>query len=263
MTRFALGLQYDGASWQGFQSQPSGVTVQDALEAALTQFADAPVRVTAAGRTDAGVHALGQVVHFDSSARRRDDGWVRGTNSLLPASVAVRWAAPVPDTFHARFSALARTYAYVLYVDPVRSPHLEGRAGWCFRPLDLERMRAAVPAVLGEHDFSALRSAECQARSPVKTIESLTLSEKAPFVVCTVRANAFLHHMVRNLVGCLVAIGTGRQRPEWLAEVIASGDRARAAPTFAAGGLYFLSASYPDAFELPPSPGLESVFPGL
>jgi tRNA pseudouridine38-40 synthase len=219
--------------------------------------------VTAAGRTDTGVHALGQVVHFDSAAVRPAYGWVRGLNSLLPASIAVDWAQPVVDEFHARFSASARTYQYVLQVRAVRSPHLVGRAGWFYLPLDLEAMRAASAHLVGEHDFSALRSAQCQAKTPVKTVHSVEIAQRDDLMVVTLRADAFLHHMVRNVLGCLIAVGRGKYPSDWMAEVLASRDRARAAPTFMADGLYLTAVEYPPRFGLPATASLDSVFPGL
>jgi tRNA pseudouridine38-40 synthase len=261
--RYALGVQYDGREWLGWQSQPGAQTVQDTLELALSRFVDETVRVTAAGRTDSGVHAIGQVVHLDTGAVRADQSWVRATNSLLPASIAVTWARAVSEGFHARFSAIARTYYYVLHVAPVRSPHCAGRAGWCHAALDIGRMRRAAQALVGQHDFSALRSAQCQAKSPIKTVHELELLERGSFIVLRVRADAFLHHMVRNLVGCLVAVGRGREQPEWLAEVIDSRDRARAAATYAPDGLYLADVEYPAQYEIPRGGGLDAVFPGL
>jgi tRNA pseudouridine38-40 synthase len=266
-SRYALGIQYDGRPWQGWQSQPGGQTVQDALEQALSRFADEPIRVVCAGRTDTGVHALGQVVHFETTAVRELQGWVRGVNALLPDSVAVTWSRQVPgtipDDFHARFSAMARTYHYVLFVNPVRSPHLVGRAGWCYRPLDAEAMRQAAQTLIGTHDFSAFRSAECQAKTPVKTVHAITLCQRQDFIVVTLRANAFLHHMVRNLVGSLIAIGHGKQDADWLGAVLQGRDRAQAAPTFMADGLYLAAVDYPEHFDIPPAPTLNAVFPGL
>lgn len=261
--RYALGLQYDGRHWQGWQSQPGAQTIQDVLEMALARFADAPTRVTAAGRTDTGVHAFGQIVHFDTEAVRQDHAWVRGLNSLLPDSIAVRWARAVPPEFHARFSAVARTYQYILYVAPVRSAHLAGRTGWSYYPLDLAAMQSAGRCFVGRHDFSALRSAQCQAKSPVKTLHGLHLGHRDPFIVVTLRADAFLHHMVRNLMGCLIAVGRGQYPPAWAGEVLAGLDRARCAPTFMADGLYLARVEYPLQYALPLTPGLDELFPGL
>lgn len=229
--------------------------MQDVLEAALERFALVPIKTTCAGRTDAGVHALEQVVHFDTELERDMFSWVRGVNAFLPASVAVRWAAGVGaaggEGFHARFSATARTYHYVLYNHPVRSPLLAGRAGWVFRPLELEPMRQAARHLLGTHDFSAFRAAECQAKSPVKTMEDIRIERHGELIVFTLRANAFLHHMVRNIIGSLIVVGNGNQRPEWLAGVLSGRDRSRAAPTFMPDGLYLAHITYDKKWNLP------------
>jgi tRNA pseudouridine38-40 synthase len=251
MTRIALGVQYDGSAFSGWQSQLHGKTVQDELERALREFAQTPLQTVAAGRTDTGVHGLGQVVHFDTALERTDFSWVRGTNAFLPKSVAVQWAKPMPDTFHARFSAFERTYYYALYVHPVRSPMLAARAGWVHTSLDVEAMRAAVACLIGEHDFSAFRSSECQAKTPVKHLYQIDLRQQGDFLHFRFRANAFLHHMVRNLMGCLVAIGRGRHPVSWMAEVLASRDRNHAAPTFMPDGLYLAQVGYPDKFAVP------------
>ncbi|CAN5180966.1 tRNA pseudouridine(38-40) synthase TruA [soil metagenome] len=250
--RVALGLEYDGTPWHGWQSQPNGQTVQDVLETALGRFLDTPARVavTCAGRTDAGVHASGQVVHLDTDVVRPDSSWVRGVNAHLPATIAVRWAAEVPVDFHARFSAVRRRYRYAIYNHPVRSPLAENRAFWCFRPLDRDAMREAAIALLGEHDFSSFRSSECQAKSPVKTMESIDWSARGDFVDIHLSANAFLHHMVRNLVGALVEIGAGRKQVAWLAELLAARARRLGAPTAPAAGLCFERVEYPRGFGL-------------
>lgn len=211
--RIAIGIAYDGRAFDGWQSQPSGNTVQDRLEAALAAIAGAPVRVTAAGRTDAGVHATGQVAHFEVAAERPDTAWVRGTNAHLPESVAVQWSCVVDEAFHARFAAISRSYAYVLYNHPVRPAVFAGRVGWFHLPLDLGAMRAAAAALEGEHDFTAFRSSECQAKSPVKVLRRVAIARRGAHLVFEFTASAFLHHMVRNLVGCLVQVGRGRSRP--------------------------------------------------
>jgi tRNA pseudouridine38-40 synthase len=251
VTRIALGIQYDGSAFCGWQSQPHGKTVQDALERALREFAQTPLQTVVAGRTDTGVHGLGQVVHFDTELDRTDFSWVRGTNAFLPKTVAVQWAKPMPDTFHARFSAFERTYYYALYVHPVRSPMLSARAGWVHTPLDVEAMRAATAYLIGEHDFSAFRSSECQAKTPVKHLYQIDVRQQGDFIHFRFRANAFLHHMVRNLMGCLVAIGRGRYPATWMAEVLASRDRNHAAPTFMPDGLYLAQVGYPEEFAVP------------
>jgi len=267
LKRIVLGVQYDGAPWRGWQTQPSGGTVQDTLEAALKRFALVDIATTCAGRTDAGVHALEQVVHFDTELDREMFSWVRGVNAFLPPSVAVRWAYATPyaeqDAFHARFSATARTYHYVIYNHPVRSPLLAGKAGWVFRPLQIEPMRAAAKYLLGMHDFSAFRAAECQAKSPVKTMHDIHIERQGDIIVVTLTANAFLHHMVRNIVGSLIVIGNGNQPPAWLADILASRDRSLAAPTFMPDGLYLAKIAYDSKWHLPQedAPGLS--LPGV
>lgn len=250
MPRIALGVCYDGAPWQGWQTQPGGRTVQDTLEVALRNFVGAPVATICAGRTDTGVHAAMQVVHLDAPVQRESHAWVRGLNSHLPDSIAIRWAQVVPDDFHARFSATARRYVYLLRVDPVRSPFWVGRAGWSFRPLDADAMRQAAQSLLGRHDFTSFRSSQCQAASPVRTLQQLDIVQRGRFVVLSLRANAFLHHMVRNLVGSLVYVGQGRKPVEWLGEVLARRDRSLAAPTYAPDGLYLTGVEYP-GYDLP------------
>lgn len=249
--RWALGLQYDGAAFCGWQTQPDKGAVQDAVERALAQFAGVPVATVCAGRTDAGVHATHQVVHIDAPVERDAQSWVRGVNRYLPPAVAVRWARPVDDTFHARFSARSRRYDYWLLRDPVRVPLLERRAGWSFRLLDVAAMRSGARSLVGTHDFSAFRSAECQAASPVRDLQALEIAELGRLLRFRLRANAFLHHMVRNLVGTLVDVGMGRHPPEWVGDVLASRDRRQAAPTFSAAGLYLTGVDYDAAFNLP------------
>ncbi|MGE5616365.1 MAG: tRNA pseudouridine(38-40) synthase TruA [Bacillota bacterium] len=249
--RIALGLEYDGAAFCGWQTQPSGCGVQDHLQGALSRFADAPIEVTAAGRTDTGVHAVAQVVHFDTAASRELSSWVRGPNASLPASLRVLWAQDVPDDFHARYSALSRTYRYLLLNEPVDSAVLHDRVGWYHRPLDVERMRAAARVLLGEHDFSSFRDSECQSRSPVRRMDEARVERDGNLVVFTFRANAFLHHMIRNLVGALVYVGSDRQPVEWMGQLLEAKDRRLAAPTFAASGLYLAAIEYDPAFRLP------------
>jgi tRNA pseudouridine38-40 synthase len=249
--RIALGLEYDGAGFSGWQSQPGGHTVQDALEAALAAVADAPIRVVCAGRTDTGVHALAQVAHFDAPMSRPLSAWVRGTNTHLPASIAVRWAVGVTEDFHARFAALSRSYRYVLLNRPERPGLFAGKVGWCHRPLDLVAMQTAAASLIGTHDFSAFRAAGCQAKSPIRTLSRCEIARQGDMFVFDFQANAFLHHMVRNLVGALVYVGMGRESADWLAELLSSGDRRLAAPTFAPDGLYFTGVEYAPEWALP------------
>ncbi|MDR0274537.1 MAG: tRNA pseudouridine(38-40) synthase TruA [Burkholderiaceae bacterium] len=249
--RLALGLSYCGSSYHGWQSQPSGRAVQDQLERALARFAAAPVATVCAGRTDAGVHALMQVVHLDTPLRRAPFSWVRGVNRYLPPGIAVQWAQPVLDEFHARASALARRYAYVVLESPVRPSVEAGRAGWVFRPLDGTAMRQAALRLIGEHDFTSFRASACQAPSPVKRLTRLAIARKGAYWRFDFEADAFLHHMIRNLMGCLIQIGQGLHPPEWIGQVLAARNRAAAAPTFAPDGLYFLGPVYGPQWGLP------------
>jgi len=249
--RIALGLEYDGAAFCGWQHQPSGCAIQDHLERALSTFAASPIATVAAGRTDAGVHARAQVVHFDTDAIRDDSSWVRGPNAMLPAAIRVIWARPVPDDFHARHGARSRTYQYLLLDDAVAPGLLESKVGWFHRPLEVASMQEAARALVGEHDFSAYRDAQCQARTPVRIVHEARVERIGSLVVFTLRANAFLHHMVRNLVGSLVYVGAGRQPPAWIAELLERRDRRLAAPTFAPDGLYLSAIEYDRAFGLP------------
>lgn len=252
--RIALGLEYDGSAFCGWQTQPSGCSVQDALERALAEIAGTPTATTCAGRTDAGVHALGQVVHFDTDAERPDTAWIRGTNALLPPAVSVLWARTVDPVFHARFDAQARRYRYVLLARGERPGLLHGRVGWWHGALDLDAMRGAAAALIGEHDFSAFRAAECQAKSPVRTMSQLDVRAEGPLIVFELRANAFLQHMVRNIVGSLVYVGAGRQPAAWIGELLARRDRRLAAPTFAPDGLYLTGVEYSPTANLPAVP---------
>ncbi|MES2259027.1 MAG: tRNA pseudouridine(38-40) synthase TruA [Pseudomonadota bacterium] len=257
MKRIALGIQYDGQAWHGYQKQDGGQTVQDQLELALEKFARVQLSTTCAGRTDTGVHALEQVIHFDTDLTRDMHSWVRGVNAFLPASIAVRWAtetasqADPQDDFHARFSARSRTYHYVLYNNATRSPLVEGKAGFYFRPLDVALMQQAVAPLIGWHDFTAFRAAQCQAKSPVKLMHEIRIERHGELIVFTIRANAFLHHMVRNLVGSLVYIGSGREAPPWLGQLLEAKDRSAAAPTFMPDGLYLAKIEYDPKWALP------------
>jgi tRNA pseudouridine38-40 synthase len=249
--RWALGVSYHGQAYDGWQSQPSGRTVQDQLEGALARFAAQPVSTVCAGRTDAGVHGLMQVVHFDTLLQREAYSWVRGTNAFLPPDIAVQWAQPVPDSFHSRASALARRYAFVLLESPVRPSVESGRAGWVFRPLDQAAMEQAAARLLGEHDFTSFRASGCQARSPVKTMRRIAITRRGAYWRFDFEANAFLHHMIRNIMGCLLLVGQGQHQPQWIDTVLAARDRDAAAPTFPPDGLYFLGPVYEDHWGLP------------
>ncbi len=251
--RLALGIAYSGERYHGWQSQPDGQTVQDRVEAALSAFAAVSVSTVCAGRTDAGVHALNQVIHFDAPVDRDRFSWVRGSNRYLDADIAVQWCQPVADDFHARNSARGRRYRYLLLESAVRPAIEHARCGWVFRALDGETMRAAAEALIGEHDFSAFRTADCQARSPVKTMRSITITRRGAYWRFDFDASAFLHHMVRNLMGCLVAVGNGSREPGWIAQVLAGRNRASAAPTFAPDGLYFAGPYYDARHAIPES----------
>jgi tRNA pseudouridine38-40 synthase len=244
MARIALGLEYNGAAFCGWQSQAGGCAVQDAVEAALAQIAGEKVTLTAAGRTDTGVHALAQVAHFDSSAERPASAWVRGANALLPPDVAILWAHKVEGDFHARFSAIERCYRYLLLNTAVRPALYKNHVGWFHQPLDVDVMREAAKLLLGKHDFSAFRAAECRARTPVKELRRVEITRHRDLIVFEFCADAFLHHMVRNFVGSLIYVGSGRCTAHWLGEVLQSRDRSRAAPTFSAAGLYLSGVRY-------------------
>lgn len=260
--RVALGVSYQGQGYEGWQSQPSGRTIQDQLEQALSRFADRPVGTVCAGRTDAGVHGLMQVVHFDTEVRREDFSWVRGTNTFLPPDIAVQWAMHVPDSFHSRASARARRYAYVVLCSPVRPSVDAGRVGWVFRPLDLAALQAGAAYLAGEHDFTSFRASSCQALSPVKTLQPVRISRRGAYWRFDFEGNAFLHHMIRNIMGCLLAVGQGLQPPEWMGQVLAARSRDAAAPTFSPDGLYFLGPVYEPAWGLPDSVAGYDWLPG-
>ncbi len=253
--RIALGISYSGSTYEGWQSQLSGNTIQDKLEGALGKFAAQPIRVNCAGRTDAGVHGLMQVVHFDTLVQRETASWIRGTNAFLPRDIAVQWAQVVSAGFHARGSAIARRYAYVVLESAVRPSVEAGRVGWVYRALNGEAMRQAALHLLGEHDFSSFRAAQCQAKSPVKTMHRIDISQRpgSRYWRFEFEANAFLHHMIRNIMGCLMAVGQGSQPPEWLLDVLAARSRQAAAPTFSPDGLYFLGPVYEKHHGLPDS----------
>lgn len=262
--RIALGLEYDGSAFCGWQTQPSGCGIEDALERAIAQVGGGHADVVAAGRTDTGVHAIEQVVHFDAPATRPMTAWIRGVNAWLPGGVAVLWACPTDPSFHARRSALGRSYRYVLLNHPVRPALLRGKVGWYHRALQADRMERAARALIGEHDFTAFRAAECQAPSPVRVLRRASVSRRGDFVVFEFEANGFLHHMVRNLVGSLLFVGEGKRPEQWIEELLAGRDRSLAAPTFEAAGLYFVRASYGEQWHLPQRPEFDLLHrPGV
>ena len=249
--RIALGIEYEGTDFCGWQRLSHGPSIQTAVEQALSFVADEPIEVTCAGRTDSGVHALCQVVHFDTQAPRSERGWMLGVNSRLPASVALRWAKPVPDKFHARFSAQARRYRYVILNRPMR-PALDARfVTWERMPLDADTMREAANALLGENDFSAFRSAQCQANTAMRNMQEIDVRRHGDRIEIQIQANAFLHHMVRNIIGSLLPVGRGERPREWIAELLDGKDRTAAGPTAAASGLTFLKPLYAHGFGLP------------
>ena len=253
----ALGLSYRGSAYAGWQSQPTVPTVQDALERALSRFVDSPISTLCAGRTDAGVHGLMQVVHFDTHADRPEFSWIRGGNAFLPSDIGIQWARQVPQSFHSRACALRRRYVYIVLESPVR-PSLEaGTVGWVFRPLNLTALEAAVQHLIGEHDFSSFRASACQALTPVKTLYQIQISRRVRpggsggYWRFEFEGNAFLHHMIRNIMGCLMQIGQGLRPSDWMAEVLAARSRDAAAPTFSPDGLYFAGPVYGPEWGLP------------
>jgi tRNA pseudouridine38-40 synthase len=252
--RIVVGLEYDGTGFCGWQTQPSGGAVQNALERALAQIAGTHVTTVCAGRTDAGVHAIGQVAHFDVEVKRPLTAWVRGVNALLPAGVAVNWAREVPKEFHARYSAVARTYRYLLLNRAERPGLWAGRVGWYHRPLDLDSMRRAARCLIGEQDFSAFRAAECQARSAIKLMHGISIEHAGSLVIFEFCANAFLHNMIRIIVGCLIEVGGGRRQIEWLESLRDGRDRTQAARTADSGGLYLAGVTYDSRWNLPSAP---------
>ena len=251
MTRLALGISYRGKAYHGWQSQADGQTVQDRVERALSTFADRAVRTVCAGRTDTGVHALNQVIHIDPAVHRKLFSWVRGTNRFLPDDIAVQWCHAVDADFHARFSALGRRYSYLVRESAARPALESGMVGWVCRPLEADLMRRAAQVLIGEHDFSAFRSSECQAASPVKHVRAIEIHRRGAYWRFDFDASAYLHHMVRNIMGCLLAVGSQTRSAGWLAEVLAARDRHAAAPTFPADGLYFVGPYYDQRHAIP------------
>lgn len=247
----ALGIEYDGTPFRGWQIQRAALTVQGTLEKALSQVADQPIQTTCSGRTDAGVHAVCQVVHFDVVVKRDLRAWVWGVNSLLPDSIRVLWAKEVPLDFHARYSAFRRHYRYLIYNYTLRPSLLRQYVGWYYRDLDVDRMRKGAANWIGEHDFSSFRSAECQSRTPIREVYSIDIERNREQVIIDLKANAFLHHMVRNMVGTLLPIGSGLREPQWAKSVLEAASRSSANITAPAQGLYLISAEYPKEFALP------------
>lgn len=263
--RFAAVVEYDGSAFQGWQCQDDGPTVQGAVERALSRVADHPVRVIAAGRTDRGVHALGQVIHFDTEANRSLNSWVRGTNTYLPPAIVLRSVQQMSPEFHARFSATGRHYRYLTLNRRVRPAMFAGRLSWEYRPLAVERMQQAAGYLVGTHDFSSFRSVQCQAKTAVRDLHRLTVTRYGDVVAMDASANAFLHHMVRNLAGVLHAIGAGERPPEWAREVLEARDRSLGGVTATPDGLYLLRVDYPERFGMTvPEPGSLLVpWPGI
>ena len=255
--RIALAVEYNGAAFHGFQSQPAGVnTVQSALQHALSRVADEPIKLICAGRTDACVHATNQIVHFDTLAERKDRAWVFGTNTHLPQTVVVRWSKQVPGQFHARFSALKRTYRYIISNSFVRPALMSDLLTWQRHPLNVEIMRAGAQCLLGEHDFTSFRASQCQAKSPVRSVDRIDIARRGELVVVEIQANAFLHHMVRNIMGVLMEIGLGKKPLGWVTQVLEAKNRQAAALTAPANGLYLVHVQYDLQFGLPPvNPG--------
>jgi len=257
VNRYAIGIEYEGSAYSGWQTQQSPLTVQGLVEKALAGVAAEPVELVCAGRTDAGVHARWQVAHFDTTVTRPLRGWVMGANTELPRDISITWARPVPLHFHARYSAEARTYRYIILNRDARSALAVKRANWIYRPLDHERMSEAAAHLCGHFDFSAFRSSECQSNSPIRRVEQLSVQRLGEWVLIDVTANAFLHHMMRNIVGLLIEVGRGEAPPSWAREVLEGRDRTKGAPTAPADGLYLWDVRYPQAFALPTATGAQ------
>lgn len=254
--RIALGIEYDGTNYYGWQAQKDLTTIQGTLEEALAKVANENIFLFCAGRTDANVHATGQVVHFDTHAKRHIDAWIWGTNSHLPNSIVVKWARQVDFSFHARFKATARRYRYVIYNHPIRPAILSKRATWHYFPLDVEKIRQAGAYLLGEQNFSSFRSSQCNSKSPMRNVTEFMIERYGDYVVIEIEANAFLHHMVRNIVGSLMKIGSGQKDPAWLKEVLEAKSRKVAAETAPADGLYLIKVTYPEPYIFPSSGGM-------
>ncbi|WP_019210695.1 tRNA pseudouridine(38-40) synthase TruA [Yersinia massiliensis] len=252
--KIALGIEYNGSRYFGWQRQQEVTSVQACLEAAVSKVANEPIGVFCAGRTDAGVHATGQVVHFVTTAVRKDAAWTMGVNSHLPPDIAVRWVKTVDEDFHARFSATARRYRYIIFNHRYRPAVLAQGVTHCHMPLDAEKMEQAAQCLLGENDFTSFRAVQCQSRTPWRNVKHIKVTRHGAYIVVDIKANAFVHHMVRNIVGSLIEIGAGNQDINWMAELLALKDRSRAAATAKAEGLYLVSVDYPEHFALPSAP---------
>lgn len=261
--RIVLVLEYDGSRYCGWQSQLESCAIQDVVENALSTIAKEDIRVVTAGRTDAGVHAFYQVIHFDTLVHRPMNAWVRGVNAFLPDDISILWAREISDNFHARYSAIERRYLYLLLNQPTRPGLHHSKVGWFHQPLELEKMQAAGKFLIGEHDFSSFRAAECQANSPVRTITHLHITRQGNLVIFDLRANAFLHHMVRNIIGCLVYIGKGKYSADWIEDLLKHKNRAFAAPTFSASGLYLAGVRYDPSWVIPEFPELPVISSGV
>ncbi|REL36220.1 tRNA pseudouridine(38-40) synthase TruA [Thalassotalea euphylliae] len=252
--RYALGIEYDGTKYCGWQKQNHSPSVQETLEKALSRIADEPIEVVCAGRTDTGVNATNQVIHFDTSKTRKDVAWTLGVNTNLPKDIAVRWVKAVDEDFHARFSATARRYRYVINNSPFRPAILSTGVTFCHHPLDEKAMHQAAQVLVGENDFTSFRTVHCQANSPVRTLYHCNVTRVGDFLVLDVKGNAFLHHMIRNIAGSLMRVGRGLETIDWIAEVLAAKNRCVAGMTANAGGLYFVDVDYPEQFAIPKRP---------
>lgn len=255
--RIALGVEYDGTAYHGWQKQNGLITLQNQIERGLSAIADHSVEVTCAGRTDAGVHALGQVLHFDTTVTREDHAWVLGTNTYLPIDIRVIWARPVDDLFHARYTAVARRYQYVIYNDPIQPAIFRHQLSWYRGTLNEDRMMKGAQYLIGEHDFSSYRGIDCQSKNPFRHVHSIKVIRKGNLVLIDIKANAFLHHMVRNIAGVLMEIGNGKREPVWAQEVLMARDRTVGGITALPNGLYLMQVFYPDKYPLPPGRALE------
>lgn len=252
--RIALGIEYDGSQYHGWQAQTGLHTIQQVVETALSKVADSPVSIVCAGRTDTAVHALGQVVHFDCDKERAMRSWIYGANAHLPKDVCVSWAKEVPDAFHARFAALSRSYRYIIYNSSIRPALFRTKVSWQYRQLDETLMHEAAQFLIGEHDFTSFRSVECQSKTALRNIMAISVIRKNNMVIIDIKANAFLHHMVRNIAGVLISVGSGKNRVAWVEEVLLARDRRLGAETAPPYGLYLVDVAYPQEFAIPKTP---------